>query len=394
MRFVALQISSFLSAAGLLPGCSHREKLFQELDVTPIASGISIRYALPAEDSASTVLLRYELAEGRSRLAEGLATDTLLLQGFSESRDYAVVLYVMNAWHAVVDSQVVTVHAPAPPYTIVRATLAVAPDFDGINIKALNPTHTPMEFTVTATDAPGAPPRAPATYITREDTIDYTFRGYGPVPRSFGVCVKDSFRNTSDTITTVLSPLPDQVISKDRFFTHPLASDAPQYPGWGTEHLWDDRVDDYTPGWHTAESGNSMPVYTTFGMTSAARLTRCTLSNRPAPYAYAHANARSFTLWGSGKADPQDTRLPRAAHAGTLAGDWVCLGTFYFEPPPSGAPITKPIEEDKMFVAQGMFTLYPHAPPVRYIRLGVNETWAKINFAHVMELTFYETLQP
>src|SRR5690606_10978988 len=106
------------------------------------------------------------------------------------------------------------------------------------------------------------------------------------------------------------------------------------------------------------------------------------------PGMYSFQNPKSITIWGSNVDQPKDVNLPRISSPGDIAGDWVNMGNFMYPTPPSGLPGSQANASDNAFAAAGInFRMPSTAPPVKYIRFLVNQTWGGLGYTNAMEIS-------
>jgi hypothetical protein len=272
---------------------------------------------------------------------------------------------------------------------MIRPTLEISPDFGGLNILARNPLKETVGIVVITYDSVTLQQEIVDQLYTANDSINHSVRGFRDMPRSFGIYITDEFGNVSDTLRQELTPLFEQVLDKQQFFAYKLPSDNEIAYGWDLPYLWDNKVDAYSNGWHTAPGG-PLPILCTFGLGGNFQLSRFILYERTAEFTYSHGNPRTFTLWGSSANSPQDAVLPLFSEVGTVVGDWVNLANYKFPEPPSGLPPGATNAQDAAFVLAGInFNVPINSQPVKFVRLAVSETWSNGDFAHAMEITLF-----
>ncbi|MBT1689275.1 DUF5000 domain-containing lipoprotein [Dawidia soli] len=360
------------------------------IEVHNFNGGAHITYTLPNSENLLYVQAEYAINDVKTRQTKSsYYSDTITVRGFAKSQDYDVTLYAVTRANVKSDPVVVKVHPDTPPYLMVRPTLDVTPDFGGLSIRALNPLEETVGVVVVTYDSVTRQQEIVDQHYTDDDTIRHAVRGYRDIPRSFGIYVTDEFGNISDTLRQDLTPLFEQVLNKQNFFVYQLPSDGEIAYGWELRYLWDNKVDAYSQGWHTAPGG-PLPIICTFGLGGTFQLSRFVLYERTAEFTYSHGNPRRFSIWGSSVDSPQDAELPRYSPAGTVVGDWVNLGSYRFPDPPSGLPPGATNVQDAAFVLAGInFDVPINSPAVKFIRFSVSDTWSNGDFAHAMELTFY-----
>ncbi len=374
----------------VVSGDKTKPGVITDLKVKNINGAAYITYALPNSDNLLYVLAQYNINGKTVRQTKSsYYTDTVLCDGFAQSKDYQVTLWTVSRANVQSDPVTVTVHPDTPYYLLAKKTVQLQADFGGVNIKAIDKGKRDLGYILIAYDTSTRALEVQDQHYSNIDTINYTVRGYAAANRQFGLYITDQFGNVSDTTITMLSPIFETLIDKSKFSNYKLPSDSPTAYGWEVPFLWDNKTDDYSNGWHTAP-GAPPPIQCTFSMGVTAQLSRFIMWERPDQYAYAHGNPRDFSIWGSSKAAPQDAILPETASAGSVYGDWVDLGNYHYPDPPSGLTPGFTNAADAAFVAAGVnFNITPGSPAVHYIRVLVHDTWSGGDFAHIMEFSFY-----
>lgn len=357
--------------------------------------GARLTYTLPQGSNLLYVLAKYTIRNGVNRETKSsYYTDTIVVDGFAKKQEYDVTLYAVSRANVMSDPVTVKVHPDTPYYQLIAKTIKTSPDFGGINVTSLNKDRQPIGMILLALDPKTNDLEIADQNYTNKDSINYSARGYGSTPRKFGVYVADRFGNNSDTTIVTITPFPETLMAKNKFFTYRLNSDADLYTdgGWAVDRLWDGNTGE--PGWHTNASSKGMPAIVTFGMGVKAKLSRFILWNRGGQYAYSHGNAKVFSLWGSDKDAPQDAKLPLSSAVGTVIGDWRNLGNYKFPDPPSGLAAGAANPADRAYVEAGVnFNVPLTSPAVKFLRLSVSETWSGGQFAHALELSFYGNVE-
>lgn len=375
---------------GPVSGDKNKPGVVTNIEVSNINGGSYITYSLPETGNVLYVMADYKINDSRSRQTKSsYYSDTITVGGFAKSADYEVTLYTVSRANVKSDPIVVTVHPDTPAYELVKPTVTLAPDFGGVNIQGINRLKQPIGLIMAMYDSTTGQFEIEDQFYTEDDTIDYSLRGYPDTETVFRVYVTDQYGNISETVEATLTPLFEQLLDKNKFFVYHLNSDSKIGYGWDLPYLWDNKMDGYSSGWHT-EPGGSLPMVCTFGLGVTAKLSRFVLWERPDQYAYGHGNPKNFTLWGSNVASPQDAVLPRYSAVGTVVGDWINLANYHYPDPPSGLPPGSTNAQDAAFVAAGVnFNVPISAPSVKFIRIGVADTWSEGDFAHAMEISMY-----
>jgi len=359
------------------------------VQVKNINGAAVLTYTLPSSDNFLYVLADYKINDTRSRQTKSsYYIDTVLVDGFARSQDYEVKLYSVSRANIMSEPVIVHVHPDTPWYQLIKRSAKILPDFGGLNVTALNPTRKAVSVSLVVTDPDLNKLQIQDQHYGNEDSINYSVRGFQSQPRQFGYFVTDQFGNISDTTFITLTPLFESLLDKSKFFKYPLPSDSQIGYGWETLYLWDGKTDGSSNGWHT--TGGSIPIQCTFGFGQTAKLSHFILWERPDGSIYGYGEPKDFTLWGSNKDAPGDAVMQLNAPQGTVIGDWTSLGTFHFPDPPSGLLPGSTNAADEAFVEAGVnFNVSINNPAIKFIRFTVNSTWGGVDYAHMMELSFY-----
>lgn len=360
------------------------------IEVHNFNGGAHIVFSLPESGNVLYVMAEYKINDERTRQTKSsYYRDTVTVSGFAKSDIYSVTLWSVSRSNVKSEPTTVEVHPDTPPYLVSWPTVKMAPDFGGVKINAINTLKEPIGLILIGYDSLTQETRIHDQYYTKEDTIEYSVRGYAAVEQSFGVYVTDQYGNISDTLLQNVTPIFETKLDKSKFFKYQLTTDSKIGYGWDLPYLWDGKTDGYSSGWHT-EPGGAIPMICSFGIGVKANLSRFVLWERPDEWVYGHGNPADFSLWGSDKDSPQDAILPLQAAVGVRIGDWVNLGNFHFPDPPSGLPPGSTNDQDRAFVAAGVNFNFPlNTPPVKFIRISVTHTWSESDFAHLMEISIY-----
>ena len=359
------------------------------IQVKNFNGGAYITYTLPNSDNLLFVEANYNISDTRTRQTHAsYYIDTIIVEGFAQSKEYEVTLYSVSRANIKSDPITVKVHPDTPYYQLIKKSMVLNPDFGGVNIAALNPARRSVSITLISPDSVDNKLEIQDRHAVSIDSVNYSVRGYQAKPRQFGYFVTDQFGNVSDTGFTTLTPLFEVLLDKSKFYTYRLNSDSQIGYGWEVLYLWDNKTDGSSPGWHT--TGGSIPIQCTFGLGQTAKLSHFMLWERPDGSVYGYGEPKNFTLWGSNANAPADATMPLYAPQGTVVGDWTSLGTFHFPDPPSGLLPGQTNASDEAFVEAGVnFNVSINNPAVKFIRFTVDDTWGGVDYAHMMELSFY-----
>ncbi|TKC58155.1 DUF4959 domain-containing protein [Pedobacter hiemivivus] len=384
----------------LLPSCKEQEAnidvISNDMTKPGVVSNIKVEnfngsaritYKLPDSKNLLYVLARYPINDNRVRETKSsYYTDTIMVDGFAREKEYEVTLYAVSRANVMSDPVVVKVNPKTPNYILVNSGLDITSDFGGANFFGQNVNKVPLALHMLVYNETTKKYDEQDPEYLNTNTIDISIRNLPPTPQKVGVYTTDRFGNVSDTVFKTLTPLYETLLDKSKFFTYRLPSDASTTDyGWDLKYMFDGNLGE--PGWHT--NGNVSKSIGTFGMGVSAKISRFIFWQRGPSY-YEYQNTRTFTLWGSNKDNPVDVALPTGTALGTVAGDWINMGNFVFPNPPSGLAPNQANEADKAFVAKGVnFTMPRSAPPAKYIRIDITQTWGGLNYVNALEISMY-----
>ncbi|MDN5287886.1 MAG: hypothetical protein JWR38_4160 [Mucilaginibacter sp.] len=351
--------------------------------------GAVLTYSLPTTENLLYVVADYKINDKVARQTKSsYFLDTIRVEGFQKSQDYTITLHAVTRANIASDPVTITVHPDTPFYQLIRRSLKLAPDFGGLRIRSLNQAKRAVGINVVGIDPADKKFEIQDRHFTSADTIDYALRGYATTPTKFGVYVTDQFGNVSDTSIVTITPLPEVLLDKGKFFTYPSVTDA--YIGYGgiLPYLWDGFTKE-TGGaapWQTTVGPVPRQIQGTFGVGRTYKLSHFVMWTR----GYGYANPKDFTIWGSKADKPQDANTPGGAVPGTVVGDWTVVGNYRFPDPPSGLSQGQTNAADQAFIEKGVsFDVPFDSPSVKYIRVVVTDTWFGNNYTYIEEMSFY-----
>jgi len=374
-----------------IPGSDDKTKpgVVTNIRVKNFKGGAILTYTLPDAQNLLYVVANYNINGKVARQTKSsYFLDTIRVEGFQSSKDYTVTLHAVTRANVQSDAVTVTVHPDTPYYQSIKKSLTIAADFGGVNVQALNTDKRAIGVNVISVDPADNKFAIKDQHYTSADTINYAVRGFSSTATKFGVFVTDQFGNISDTTIVTLTPLYEELLDKKKFFNYPTPSDA--YIGYGgiLPFLWDGFTKEIggAAPWQTTIGPIQKRVQGTFGVGRTYKLSHFVMW----PRGYGYANPKNFTIWGTNKDNPADAETPGGLKAGTVAGDWVVLGSYRFPDPPSGLPQGQTNAADQAFVEAGVSFDVPFtSPAVKYLRVVVKDTWFGLDYTYIEEMSFY-----
>ncbi|HWW42555.1 DUF5000 domain-containing lipoprotein [Pedobacter sp.] len=347
--------------------------------------GAIITYSLPTDADLQYVLAEYNINSTTVRQAKtSRFSDTIRVDGFNKAGTYDVRLYAVDKSENRSEVVVAKVNPETPPYRSIRSTLTLKEDFGGVSITFANPGEAKIAAVIITKDENGELVPIETFYTGVKNGV-FSARGYDPVPRVFGVYIKDRWNNNSDTLFKTVTPLFEAKLDKSKFKPYKLPDDQPAAYGWEMPNLWDGKLDG--DGFHTLQGALPRPHRFTFDLGVVAKLSRFKILQRFGGYEYNHGNPRSWRMWGT-------ATLPDAS--GSWDGWTKLMDCESFKP--SGLPFGQTTNEDIAYAkgTDGLgeeFKFPSSAPAVRYIRMEILKNWGGTDFFHAIEITFWGDTQ-
>jgi hypothetical protein len=373
------------------------------IKVSNYNGGAYITYDLPDSKNILYVLATYKINDSTTQQTKSsYYSDSIKVEGFAQSKDYEVVLKTVTRANVQSDSVIVKVHPDTPPYLLTYKTLALQPDFGGVNIKATNATGSNV----------GIVTLLPSVLTNREEiidqnytnlnSIDYSLRGYDTIAKKFGVYVTDKWGNKSDTLSVTIHPIYETLMNKSLFSAYVLPTDVPNYQNglFNLSNLWDNNYGEFTyntqqPILTTDAKPFIWPAWATFDMGQTAKLSRYVVWDRVGgsnEFVWTSGAPETWVMWG--RADtPQDELMPADTSSlppvGSMtAGGWINLGIYHAPPRPPHNPLTN--ADIALWEAGLEFSFSIDLPKVRYIRFECFNTMGGTNnYYNMNEMSIY-----
>ncbi|MBO9151502.1 DUF5000 domain-containing lipoprotein [Chitinophaga sp. GCM10012297] len=350
-----------------------------EVSVANLNGGATITYRIPNQAEVISVKAVYTLSNGKQYEAlSSMYENKLTLMGYNDENEHEVLLYTVNRAQELSDPVKCTIKPKISPLKLAAATVHVQEDFGGARFSWQNELKSPLAFEMYTPDSLG---RMTLVRVINSQVEEGTqaLRGYPPVPRVFGLVVKDNFGNRSDTIfppNRKLTPLFEERLPKNAMSIMRLANDQ-SFTNWeGSDQKIID--DDLTSFGHSASS--SLPAPFTLDLGVTAKVSRFVLFQRKF--------SDSYYNWGN----PRTFDVYVRATAPSQSGDW-SEWTKVMEAEvikPSGASTSTVTDDDLRAAENGHeFTFDLSLEPVRYIRIVVRSTWGSTTFTHPAEVDVY-----
>lgn len=335
--------------------------------------GATITYNLPDETDLLYVKAEYTLSDGQNyETRSSIYLNSIKVEGYGDTNEHTVTLYTVDRSENVSDPVEVKIQPETPDVHSVQQTIEMVPAFGGVQYSWENPNNAPLSFLILAPDSTGALYPIDVVYSSIANG-QYTVRGFDPEERTFGIVIRDRWDNFSDSVKMNVTPMFEEKLDKEQFNRIVLPGDNDMDAWEGRyEYAYDDDPETFNHTW----AGEGWPQYFTLDLGVTAQLSRVNILQRQT-FFYAHGNPRLLEIWGTAEEPPAD---------GSWEGWTKLRDCVAVRPTEQGGTA----EEDQEHFENGdeyAFTL--EDPPVRYVRILVNETWGLTGFIHMAEVTFY-----
>lgn len=386
-QFLSLAFLTFLIAAcdpivnEPLVGGFGTPGQVRNIRVENLPGAAKIYYTLPYDRGLSYVQAEYTNSLGeRVAVNSSAFKNYLLIEGFGEQREYEVELYSISKSDDRSAPVKVKINPTTPPVQLSWETLDVMRTFGGVQLKYENMFEAEFVLYTLVKDEEGNWTEYDRMYTEGGTAnIQHSVRGLAPNPTDFAFYLRDKWHNISDTMFTNITPLYEEELDKSLWKDAALMDDGnvpPRYsplyqlwtPGATTYFFQDNRGADWRglPTWVTIDFGKPYIL----GRMKSHQV------NHSATWQYGSCSPRLFEIWGSNEAT-------------TDWDKWTLLGDFEVVKP-SGLPLGTNSADDLALATAGHdFEFELTENSYRYIRYKVKETWGRLNYFCLLELTFW-----
>lgn len=342
---------------------------------------VEISYQIPDSVNTMYVLAEYEPASGKIKETKASRyRNWIRLEGFGQSGKYQVKLYAVGEDEQRSEPVVVEVEPMTPPYIEAFNSLKVGPNWGGIVASYTNVAKTDLMLEVIRKNAKGEWEVVARNASNLEDVV-FTDRGHPSISTMFGFYLRDRWLNYSDTLFASITPYFEEMLDmKNKYVLTCLPTDqcvahqtgAARHMGMLFDGSFTQQTSWYTP------PGSGVPVhFTLFLGGDSYQLSRLKLWQRTGTaYSYQAANPRYFEVYGSMDPNPDGSW-----------DSWQLMGTFENIKPSEGTEIT-PLDLEVSGAGEN-YEFGLDAPPVKFIRIKVLQTWGMTNFMYIMEMEIY-----
>lgn len=358
------------------------------VEVENINGGAIIMYELPKDKNARYVEAEWTTDKGVVRRAKSsVFTNKIRLEGFPDTQEYEIKLYTVSDAELRSDPVLVKIKPLTPPFIETFASLVIQEDFGGMSVTFENRAEDDIVIIALAKNQETGEWESIHDFYTSLPTGNFTVRGLPAVEDEFGFFVRDRWESYSDTLYVRLTPIYEELLDKSEFKAFDLPGDVgSNYLGGDAMHkLWDDNVNTIM---HTyTYNDRQMPgVSFTFDMGEVAKLSRFKFWQRfhdSHNNIFNNANFKQFEIWGTAETPDLDGSWD----------NWIKIDDIEIKKP-SGLPLGQYSNDDLEAVIEGHdFSIPLDTPPVRFLRIKVNENWGGLRWIYASEITFWGSVQ-
>ena len=355
--------------------------------VESLPGGAKITYTLPGDPDLLYVEAEFESQKGITRRVKATSyANSLTIDGFGDTLTYKVKIYSVDKSENRSRPVIVHVVPLSPPVQEVYKSLAIEPDFGGINSSFINLSEANIEIHVLTKDSLGDWVSV-ENFYTKNKKGNYSSRGFKAKETQFGIFISDRWNNRSDTAKYALTPLFEEIVDKSKFKIYTLPTDNKgqhMTPAYSIDKIWNNNIT-AAEVYHTVP-GSGKPQWFTFDMGAQVQLSRFKMWSRLAQgyiYLYASGAIKKYEIWGC-----SSTPTPDGSWIGwTKLMDCEALK-------PSGLPIGTLSNDDILLATAGEDFTFPRGTPiVRYLRIKSIETWGRVDYVYIGEMTFWGKVQ-
>jgi hypothetical protein len=352
-----------------------------------LPGGVALTYDLPDDPDLLYVKAVYTINGKEKNTSATLFDKSLEIRGFGTTDPQIIKLYAVDRSENMSEPCSIEIVPDTPPIIPISESMILTETFGGVYLKWKNETQASVSIHILVQSEDGDWVEVDVAYSNLVDG-NYSVRGMEAEERVFSVYVQDRWDNVSQSKTATLTPLFEEKLDKTLWVRKILpgdnSSDSSDFGRW--DHINNDiwETDDI---WETNPANKMDPILFTIDLGVTAKLSRYVLYQR-INYAYRHFNPKYWTVWGTNELPTETNYQYWTSTSGGWKNDWVLLADCEAYKP-SGMDNSTITPEDWDFAAQGHQFDMAEAPPVRYVRFHVTETWAGGLDFHISELTFY-----
>ena len=371
---------------------SQSPGVITDVELTPVKGGFDIRFTAPSDADLLYVKASFETAAiGETELRVSKYDNAFEVRGFATEEEKTISFVTVDKSGN--ESETITaVGTPLrSPIVEIGSSMNIVKDFGGARFAWENISENDLVVELLAGNEFGKLEVTQTLYTSVAEGLA-NLRGYDPVPTKFAFIIKDSYKNSTDTIypntpDKLLIPKLETTLDKDLFSHYQLIEGDEIWTTYGgvVSELWNDITNVSTD---FARATLNKPItYFTMDLGVNVKLSRFKLHQRKTRY-FAAGAPKVYTVWGTNEIPSPD---------GDMSG-WTILKDCIAENPTG---TVYPANDNQVIGSEDLehalngdeFSFGDDSPEVRYIRIEFKENWAPSGYLIFTELSFWGELQ-
>lgn len=361
--------------------------------VENLPGSVKLTYDIPDEKDLLYVKAEYLSVTGEKVVYKtSVYSNTMLIKGFGKSKKSTIKVTSVDRSQNESPSIEVDIEPLDSPIYDIFNNIEVVEAFGGIKLTWKNPSEVDIMIGIMKKDNITGELSNVENFYTSEADAMRAVRGLDTLTTEFNIYIRDAYMNYTDTLVAFLKPYYEEEVPKRNFLELPLST----YFAYHRAHssvakLWDNN---YTTesGYHYLyiKPGNTIMPFFTFDMGLTVKLSRIKIWQRMS-YAFSLYNAKIFECYGT-----NDETIARDVETLEWVNNpsWVKILDGESKRPSGmseGVPLTN---EDKLYAETGEdYEFDLEAPPVRFIRYKLIETWSGADGLNMMEIAIWGELK-
>ncbi len=376
---------------GQYPIDSTPPKPVSKVVVENIPGGANLSYILPDEDDLLYVQAEYPLPNGDVGITKtSVFSNHMLIKGFGKSTKSIIKLISIDRSRNQSSPLNVEIEPLDSPIYGILDSMDITVSFGGFKLSWFNYLKEDIVVGVLKKNETTQQFEYIDNFYSSEALAINAVRGLDSTLSTFGIFVRDTYNNNTDTLIADLKPFYEQQIPKEGFIPLRLSSWYKLHSfGGGMDKMWDG-VTNVSNNIYYIQNGNEIMPFFTFDMGVKAKLSRFKMWQR-VDFLFALHNPKLFEWYGTNDASI-------AADSETLDWQnnpaWIKIMDGESKKPsglPAGAALTS---EDDVYGRAGEEFEFPlDAPAVRYLRFKEIQTWSGSSGCCIGELTFWGQIE-
>jgi hypothetical protein len=348
--------------------------------------GAVITYQLPDETDLLYVKAVYTLPDGsRQEVKASSFSSSLTVKGFGRGTSTKVQLISVDRSRNESRPVEVEIHPEDSPIYDIFSSIEVTESWGGFLLRWDNPMKEDIVLSVFRKSEEGVFENIENFYSSAV-TVSQSVRGQDAVMTEFGISVRDTYSNFTDTLIMSMKPWYEMMLDRSKFIAIPRSAKftISQYGNSNMNILWDGVVTDVTSaGIYYFNTGTYQP-YFAINLGTKAKLSRFRYWSRSDYYFRLHS-AKEIQIYGTN--DPVVGNNPESDDS-----EWMLLNPEVFvSVRPSGLNTSVPAtDEDYAYALEGEEWEIPlEAPAVQYVRFKQLSSWTGTMALTCSEIRFW-----